>query len=68
MATTIYGREYERFVSDDDTRLLANVTRVLYNSGTSSYPARTPNAQFVEWVGPVEPSGALPGDTWVQTT
>ena len=49
----------------DDTRLLANVTRVLHNG--TAYPARPTGATYVEWVGPTTPAGAVNGDTWVNT-
>ena len=43
----------------------AMVARVLHNG--TSYPAR-PNFTYVEWVGPTQPTGAVNGDTWVQTS
>lgn len=52
-------------VRADDTRLLANVTRVIHNG--SNYPARPTGAVYVEWVGPTTPAGAVNGDTWVST-
>jgi hypothetical protein len=52
-------------VRADDTRLLANVTRVLHNG--TDYPARPVGATYVEWVGPTQPAAAVNGDTWVST-
>lgn len=41
------------------------VHRVVYTGG--AYPTRPANATYVEWVGPVAPTGALVNDTWVST-
>lgn len=41
------------------------VMRVLYNG--APYPARPP-VVYVEWVGPVQPTDAIDGDTWIDTT
>lgn len=41
---------------------------VLYNSSTSSYPARPADYGSVEWIGPVDPgAAALQFDTWLNT-
>lgn len=55
------------------------VNRVIYNYTSSTYPVRPTGvaAGFVEWIGPVEPTGAaitgsgagwLDGDTWVDNS
>lgn len=54
-----------QIVRADDARLLANVTRVVHNG--TSYPSRPTGATYVEWVGPTQPTGAINGDTWVNT-
>lgn len=41
------------------------VMRVLYNG--APYPVRPP-VVYVEWVGPVQPTDAVDGDTWIDTT
>ena len=46
--------------------LAEKVTRLIHNG--SSYPARPSGASYVEWVGPTQPTGAINGDTWVQTS
>jgi hypothetical protein len=44
------------------------VARVVYDTGSSAWPAR-PTVSYVEWVGPVDPGGlAQDGDTWVDTS
>jgi len=44
------------------------VVRVIYDTATSSWPAR-PNAEYVEWIGPVDPAAAaVNGDTWLDTS
>lgn len=42
-----------------------NVTRLFW-SGTA-YDARPADAEYVEFVGPVAPTGMLPGDVWLNT-
>ena len=45
--------------------VVPNVARAVHNG--SAYPSR-PAATYVEWVGPTAPTGAVNGDTWVNTT
>jgi hypothetical protein len=40
------------------------VYRLLYSPDTQSYPARNPVAKFHDYVGPVQPSDMVPGDSW----
>jgi|GEM_PF-867082 len=44
------------------------IARNVYDTGSSSYPAR-PSVTYVEWVGSVDPGvAAQNGDTWVDTS
>lgn len=46
----------------------SSVLRVTYNTSTSSWGTR-PNADYVEWVGPVDPGVlAQDYDTWLDTS
>lgn len=50
---------------------VASVTnRVIYNYTTTSYPARPTGAVagMVEYIGPVQPSDWVDGDTWVDNS
>lgn len=42
-----------------------NVTRLLHDG--TNYPARPAGAEYVEWVGPTQPTASVAGDTWVTT-
>lgn len=42
----------------------ANLARVIHDG--TNYPAR-PDVDYVEWVGPVEPTAMVEGDSWVNT-
>jgi hypothetical protein len=58
------------YLSLENRPTLTNVVRrVLYNDATSSYPVRPAGvpAGFCEFIGPVEPTGWLIGDTWTPT-
>lgn len=46
------------------------VYRIVYNTSSSSYPARPSGvpAGYAEYVGPVQPTTWVDGDTWVQGT
>lgn len=44
------------------------VFRLVYNTSTSSYPARSPVAAYHDYVGPVQPTGMVVGDTWADTS
>jgi hypothetical protein len=46
-------------------RIPTNTQRVYWTSGAS--PARPSTTTYVEWVGPTSPTGAVDGDTWVNT-
>jgi hypothetical protein len=43
--------------------------RIVYNTTTSSYPARPSGVAggMVEYIGPVEPTDWLDDDTWIDT-
>lgn len=53
-------------------QLPANVYRLIYNTGSSSYAARPAiavvPAGYAEYVGPVQPTDWLDGDTWVDNS
>lgn len=46
------------------------VRRIVYNAGSSSYPARPTGvaAGLVEYLGPVQPTDWLDYDTWIDNS
>lgn len=59
-------QQHHDIIHAETNRLSAyGIVRLVHNG--TAYPARPANSPYAEWVGPVEPTGAVAGDTWVNT-